>query len=101
VTSDKVRVQIIDIGRDSDVDSLSLAAFKVGSVRPGPETVEPNAALMVSDDGEDLVVAWDLGGAVNYRQVEASGWSEPRVLTIDEHLTRDEAYQLLIKRLQQ
>lgn len=98
---EKGRAQIVDLGYDGEGRPSLRAALKVGSARQVPQGIDRNARLLLSDDGEDLVLAWDLEGAVEYRQSENESWSDKRALTLNDHLTRDDAYQLLTKRLRQ
>jgi hypothetical protein len=69
------------------------------SVRGTPPLPDRTIRTLTSGTGEDLVLAWDVDGAVKYRQSQGSGWSEVRTLTLDASLSHDQAYEILQKRL--
>ena len=76
-----------------------LSQFRILSVRETPHLPERAVRTLTSGTGEDLVLAWDVDGAVRYRQSHGEGWSDVRTLTLDASLSREQAYEILQKRL--
>ena len=76
-----------------------LSQYRILSVRDTPHLPERAIRTLTSGTGEDLVLAWDVDGAVRYRQSQGSGWSDVRTLTVDASLSREQAYEILQKRL--
>ena len=98
------RAQVIDIGRRigaSEDASGHLAGYRIASVWPAPWVPDRAIRMLTSDNGSDVALAWDVDGAVKYRQLEGGGWSEVRTITLGQQLQRDEAYRLIEQRLQQ
>ena len=119
---DKARHQVIDVGvRLGDprprakvaasqvvldmahgvetADSSNLASFQLTFLAAAPWVPNREVRLLPSHAGEDLVLAWDLESALRYRQSEADGWSEVLSLALDADLTREQAYDILDRRL--
>lgn len=82
-----------------DTEEGRLSQFRVVSVRTTPGLPDRAIRTLTSGTGEDLVLAWDVEGAVRYRKSQGSGWSDVRTLTLDASLSRDQAYEILQKRL--
>jgi hypothetical protein len=74
--------------------------LRVVSSRPAPITGQATNVLVVSEDAQRVLAAWDTpGGDVRYRESTDAGWAAPITLTLGHSLTRDAAYKLLEQRL--
>lgn len=65
------------------------------SDRPAPETGDGPHRIFVSEDGQEVLVAWKEGNGVRYRRSEGDGWSEVFTAQLDETVTVDRAFELL------
>ena len=95
---DKSTTHIVE-AHGPDTEEGRLSQFRVVSVRTTPGLPDRAIRTLTSGTGEDLVLAWDVEGAVRYRQSQGSGWSEVRTLTLDATLSREQAYEILQRRL--
>ena len=98
------RGQVIEIGRrfgtpDGGGPTGHVARFRVASVWQAPWVPDRTIRLLTSDDGSEVALAWEVDGAVRYRQLEGDGWSEIRTITLSPQLQRDQAFELIEKRL--
>ena len=95
---DKSTTQIVE-ANGPDTEEGRLSQFRVVSVRTTPGLPDRAIRTLTSGTGEELVLAWDVEGAVRYRKSQGSGWSDVRTLTLDASLSREQAYEILQKRL--
>lgn len=83
---------------------LHLIQFRVASQRPAPRitpSTTEQVSLFMSDDGEDVLVAWPdapTNGevkAVSYRDSQGSGWNETRQLRLSDDIDLARAFKIL------
>lgn len=122
VLADRVRHQIIEIGArltDRGYDrgrmTSKLQVFETSnaeaagappnlirlvqaSIRPAPVTGESENALFLSQDGREVLVSWQEGGRVYYRESRRGGWSGVRSLSLGGDLDLSRARQILEQR---
>lgn len=72
----------------------TAASFGVPRIGEGPTTI------LASTTGAAVLVAWEEGGQLRYRENFGSGWSEVRVLALGAGLSRERAYRFLEERIQ-
>jgi hypothetical protein len=105
LASAAARAQIIDIARASEIHygdpGADLATFRVARAAAAPAVPDRAIRILTSDDGVDIALAWDTDSSIRYRQLEAGAWSDPRTLAIGAKMSRDQAYALILQRLQQ
>lgn len=97
------RLSLVEIGSavELDPDTLvnHLLRVYVVSDREAPD-VGGDAALLVSEDGEEGMVAWPEGEELRYRETSGAIWSDVRAVPLDEGFDLEQARQLLRQRLQ-
>jgi hypothetical protein len=76
------------------VNLRTAASFSAPGIGFGPTTILSSAT------GDAVLVAWEQNSELRYRENDGSGWSEVRALVLGPGLTRDQAYQVLNKRIQ-
>lgn len=72
----------------------TAASFGVPRIGEGPTTI------LASTTGAAVLVAWEEGGQLRYRENFGSGWSDVRVLALGAGLSRERAYRFLEERIQ-
>ena len=70
----------------------------VVSDRPAPEVGGP-AQLFLSESGESVIVTWEEGESVLYRESSGEGWSDPTSIALTQDLDRAVVYQMLAERV--
>jgi hypothetical protein len=103
-TTGAARAQIIDTGRRRNAaahQSGHLARIAVTGTWLAPWLPDRTIQALVSDGGGEVLLVWDLDSTVRYRQLEGEDWGPARTLTLGDGLTREEAHDLLERRLQQ
>ena len=116
---DKIRAQIIVIGsrigagglanpRESEIivvgesaaggEPLHYYQVTVVTDREAPE-VGGQAELMLSDSGQNVIVAWEAEGHVVYRESLEDGWSDPSSIELTDDLDRKTVYRMLSDRV--
>lgn len=71
----------------------------VASRRPVPEIGAGATHLFVSDTGEDVLVAWEDGDYLRYRESAGDGWDEAQSLHLSEDLDLEQAEEILERRI--
>jgi len=89
---------LADGASDSDPVAVlqvrTAASFGVPRIGEGPTTI------LASTTGAAVLVAWEEGGQLRYRENFGSGWSAVRVLAFSAGLSRERAYRFLEERIQ-
>ncbi|MEM7584813.1 MAG: hypothetical protein AAF560_15585 [Acidobacteriota bacterium] len=117
--ADKARAQIIILGSQFGPDGLANIVeprvleigqsasggapyqyLKVSMIsdRVSPEVGGP-AELLLSESGLNVIVTWEDGERIFYRESVADGWSEPSYIELSEDLDREMAYRILEERV--
>jgi hypothetical protein len=98
------RAQILDTGRRANAaahQSGHLAAISVAGSWQAPWLPDRAIQVLIAENGAEVILAWDLEAMVRYRQIEGDDWGPVRTLALGDGLTREEAHDLLTRRLQQ
>jgi hypothetical protein len=97
------RLSLVEITSAVELDPETLVnhllRVYVVSDREAPD-VGSDAALLVSGDGEEGLVAWPEGAELRYRETNGAVWSDVRAVSLGEDLDLEQARQLLQQRLQ-
>ncbi len=118
--ADKVRAGIVVIGskidlgglanpRDSEIIAVGQSAtvggeprhyFQITAVsdRQAPEVGAP-AELILSESGENVIVAWEVEGHIAYRESSGDGWSEANSIEVTGDLDREAIFRMLSERV--
>lgn len=80
---------------------LHLIRLHVLSRRAAPEPGEGTVALYLDESGEGGLVSWEEGSTIHYRESAGEGWEQERTLKVNQHLSRERAYELLRQRVRQ
>ncbi len=116
---EKLRAQVIVIGsrigsgglanpRESEIIAVAETAtggeprhfyqITVVSDREAPEVGGP-AELLLSESGENVIVAWEAEGHILYRESLSEGWSEASSIELNDDLDRETVYRMLSERV--
>jgi len=96
-----VRASIVPIGRSALVEGDLDHRIRIGRVSRHslPPLRTGRSHVMPSRDGRRLIVAWDEGDRLSFRETASSGWSNLSNLRIDSHLDLPSALELLERRI--
>ncbi len=91
--------EIITVGQSATGgESSHHYQITVVSDRPAPEVGAP-ADLILSESGENLIVAWEAEGRITYRESLGDGWSEAISIGLTEDLDREAILRMLSERV--
>ncbi len=91
--------QILEIGQSaSGGEPYQYLKVSPISDRVAPEVGGP-AELLLSESGLNLIVTWEDGRRIYYRESVAEGWSEPSFIELTEDLDRETVYRMLAERV--
>lgn len=76
-----------------------LIQFRLASSRPLPQLGAGDIRVFVSENGEQLILAWVQGDRVKYRSSQGEGWTDIRELVLSENLTQQKAFDILEQRV--
>lgn len=96
----KSAMHILELPNDGAADSVPTHLLSVtqASVWPAPSTGTEGVTLHLSRSGREVLVAWEQGGVVYYRESRGQGWSEPHRLVLSEELDVEGARRILEQR---
>jgi hypothetical protein len=81
--------------------SPHLLNFQVAASWPAPETGNGVVRFFPSKSGNALVVAWEEGGKVKYRETQGTDWSTVREIALSNAADVNRAYKILEERMSQ
>ncbi|MEM9290120.1 MAG: hypothetical protein AAGD01_00400 [Acidobacteriota bacterium] len=88
---------IVEVGGSENGAPVHLLDMKIISRHAIPDlTSEPNR-ILISDSGENMLLAWEEDGILYYRETVEGGWSEVLSLSLDT-MSAESAYALLQQR---
>lgn len=87
-----------EVGTEESVAS-HLIQFRVASSRPTPQVGGGDIRIFVSENGEQLILAWAQADRVRYRSSQGEGWTDIRELVLSENLTQQKAFEILEQRV--
>ena len=90
--------QILEISSPGDDGPGQLLKVSSVSDREAPE-VGGEAQLWLSESGRDVLVTWEEGERIYYRESVGDGWSEPAFLEVSAELGRGRIYETLAERV--
>ncbi len=123
--ADAIRAQIVDFGADTlggRGGRQQNAAYRIAEVMatptaeptvdepghalalrtavdlPVPDTGDSVPSVYTSARGDSLLVAWEQGGKILYRESTEEGWTDVLSLTLGPNMTREQAEQILAQR---
>ncbi len=97
--ADRGDPQILEIGQSaSGGEPYQYLKVSMISDRAAPEVAGP-AKLVLSESGLNLVVTWEDGRRIYYRESVAGDWSEPSFIELTDDLDRETAYRMLEERV--
>lgn len=92
-------VGVSAIAAAEDDTSAHLLQFRVASSRPVPSVGAGAIRTFVSENGEDVLVAWPEKDRVLYRASQGDGWSEILEVRLSDQIDLKEAYEVLERRV--
>ena len=84
---------------EEDGPPSHLIQFRLASSRPVPETGTDGLRMFVSEDGENLIVAWVDGDRVLYRESSGGGWKDSLEIKLSATLDQTRAFEILEQRV--
>lgn len=101
---DSVAQKITEVARQSEADATPspahLLQFRVVSSRLAPRVGSEGLRVFVSEDAEDLLIAWQGEAGLQYRETRDDGsWSEMRETKLGGSLNAERAYEILEQRV--
>jgi hypothetical protein len=78
---------------------LALLQVRLASSRPVPQVGTGSTRLFVSENGQDVLIAWAAADRVLYRDSAGAGWNDTRELRLSPGLTLDRALEILEQRV--
>jgi hypothetical protein len=84
---------------DMDSGFEALLQMRILSGRPAPETGPVPTTIYASEDGQRVLVAWESGDEVLYREWREDSWSSVMGLHLTSSLTRERVEQILEQRV--
>lgn len=88
------------VGVASDTDPVAVLQLRTAASFGAPRIGSGPTTILASATGGAVLVAWEEGGELRYRENFGSGWSDVRVLVVGAGLSRERAYRFLEERIQ-
>ena len=93
-------VHVLELaGTDADGSSRALDLRWVSRRELPPALPDADVKLFLAPRAQEASIAWSVPSAVRYRETHGGGWDVLRSLALGPTLTRDQAFKLVEKRL--
>lgn len=99
-TEASILEEISPDGPNSTTGEAHILHFQVATVRPAPRVGSAKVAMFLSENGENVLVAWQEAGKIVYKDSEENGWADSREIRLSPVMTAERAYEILQQRVQ-
>lgn len=82
-----------------DGQPLHSLRVRLVAARPGPSTEAGTTSVFLSENGIDVLVAWQVDTMVRYLEESSGTWSDIRQLQLSADLSLEHAFELLSSRV--